>query len=476
VNEVNTFAPVYRATVLEPDFRLSRARLLPWIARAWAAHGAMLAARGLVGPEVRETARRLLGLQPEASLPEGCEDLFFALERQLGRAAGPERVAAMRLALSRNDLDATAYRLAVRSDVLVVAERLGALRGVILELAGRHRGDVMVAYTHGQQAQPTTVGNYLLAVASLLGRDDARLQGVWQRSDACPMGAAALAGTGFAIDRAMVSRLLGFSRPTDNTYDAVCASDHFLEWASALAVLAGGLSRFVHDLIFWTANEVGALHLAPGFVQISSIMPQKRNPVALEHVRAMCSRMAGSAAATFALTHNVPLGDVNDVGGQTQIPLAEAAATAAEALSLLAGALADARFDTARMEALARGSLAAATELADELVRRGWTFGDAHRAVSAFVEDPAAGLDAAAIRALGRPAGLSSAEVASALDPVGFVRKREVQGGPGPEATAAQLDAAWRRLRADRRRWAAAGRRLAAADAELQASVEGPRG
>jgi argininosuccinate lyase len=439
---------VYIHEILAPCFEVAKRRFYTAMMEVNLAHTLMLERRAIIP---REAAQAIAGAllaaldtPPHHPYDPQHEDLFFLVEADIAARIGPETAGHMHVAFSRNDLDAAMFRMALRCDLLGLLERLTGARQALADLAQAHVETVMPAHTHNQQAQPTTLAHYLLAVEANLRRDTERLLALFGRVNRSPMGAAALATTGFPIDRQLVAGWLGFEGLVENSYDAVCASDHMLEAASAVLVLASNLSRFVYDLMLWSSNEFGVLDLDDSLVQISSIMPQKRNPVALEHLRAVLSRVMGRAAAVFPLAHNVPLGDINDVGDDLQPMVEEVFAEAKRALQLLQEVLQKCRFNTGLLEQRARDGFAAVTEVADTLVREaGLPFRVAHHIVARFVADlraqgrtlpqaTLADLDAAARAVIGRPAGLMPESLRQASCPRIFVERRAVAGGPAP--------------------------------------------
>ena len=267
------------------------------------------------------------------------EDLFFFIEGLLEEAAGRELAGKMHTARSRNDIAVTLYRMAARREILGTARALAELRTVLLKFAAEHVMTIMPAHTHTQPAQPTTLAHYLLAAIEFLARDSARLQAAFARVNLSPMGAAAITTSGFPIDRDATARLLGFDGLAENSYGAIAAIDYITETAAAVAVAMVNIGKLVQDLLLWSTREFGYLRLADAFVQSSSIMPQKRNPVALEHVRILASRALGEAQAVLTCAHNTPFGDVNDSEDDLQPLVFTMFADARRALRLLAGAL-----------------------------------------------------------------------------------------------------------------------------------------
>ncbi|MFZ5827743.1 MAG: argininosuccinate lyase [Bacillota bacterium] len=466
---------VYVHEILSPCFEVAKRRFYRSIMEVNLAHTLMLGRCGVIAADAaRRIARALLDRMespPQQGYDPTYEDLFFLIEHQIEEAIGADTAGHMHVAFSRNDLDGAIFRMALRQDLLDLLDRLLAVRSAVLELAANHTETVMVAHTHNQQAQPTTLAHYLLAVEANLARDTERFLGLYARVNRSPMGAAALATTSFPIDRNLVADWLGFEGLVENSYDAVSASDHTLEAASTLAVLGSNLSRFTSDLMLWSTNEFAILKLDDSLVQVSSIMPQKRNPVALEHLRAVLSRLMGRAASVFPLAHNVPLGDINDVGDDLQPMLEEAVEEARRALDLLQEILAKVSFDTDLLYARARDGFSAVTELADTLVREaGLPFRQAHHIVTRFVHVlrsenrtlPGASLvelNAVAQEVAGRSTGLSGEAFTQAIDPRVFVERRAVTGGPAPAEVRRALQVALYAV-ADGRT-AAAGRRSA---------------
>ena len=445
-------APVYAETVLIHNFEDAKKYFLGSLLEIHCAHTRMLASCGLL---TREEENMLLaalhGLDRNrisaAQFDGSCEDLFFFIEGLLEEAAGSEVAGKLHTARSRNDIAVTLYRMAARREILETAHAVAGLRTVLLDLASAHVTTIMPAHTHTQPAQPTTLAHYLLAAIEFLARDSKRLQAAYARVNLSPMGAAAITTSGFPIDRDQTARLLGFDGLAENSYGAIAAIDYITETAAAVAVAMVNIGKLVQDLLLWSTREFGYLRLADAFVQSSSIMPQKRNPVALEHVRILASRALGEGQAVLTCAHNTPFGDVNDSEDDLQPLVFTMFADARRALRLLAGALAAAQVDTALMADRARRNFLTVTELADTLVRRaGLSFREAHRLVGDAVkacgtrDDPAS--LAEALRKSRPTLRLTREEIERALDPDGFVQLRNVIGGPAPEQTSAALDRA----------------------------------
>lgn len=460
----------YRNTVLKPDYVYACEHLLPHLFDALTAHSLMLEAQGC--PHAGAAARLLRELRA-TRFPEydpHVEDVFFTLDRQLA-ARNPEAAGAMRTALSRNDLDMTLYRLSARERLLGAALRLLDLRRALLSLASRETHTVIVAYTHHQPAQPTTLAHYLGGLENVLARDTERMFGALGRVNLSPMGAVALGGTSFPVDRQLTSRLLAFDRPVENTYDAVSASDWQVELACVVTVTATTLSRGVHDLLFWASR--GLLTLEDGLVQGSSVMPQKRNPVALEHARTKFSKAIGMTQSVILSAHNVPFGDINDPGPDMQPSLHAMWQEFREGTELLTAALTNPGVNRAAWLREAETGESAVTELADALARQGGQgFRQAHATVKTLLGTlHAAGRTLASttpqdLERLG--VTLSPDDLRRALDPAAFVASRTTYGGPAPRVMEEALAAARGRLSEDFTRHQEVTRRFADARARLE--------
>jgi len=445
-------APIYAETVLSHNFEDAKKYFLGALIEIHFAHTRMLAGCGLL---TREEEGKLLaalhGLDrtrvATARFDGASEDLFFFIEGLLEESAGRELAGKMHTARSRNDIAVTLYRMTARREILGIARALAELRSVLIEFATEHVMTIMPAHTHTQPAQPTTLAHYLLAAIEFLARDSARLQAAFVRINLSPMGAAAITTSGFPIDRDATARFLGFDGLAENSYGAIAAIDYITETAATVAVAMVNIGKLVQDLLLWSTREFGYLRLSDAFVQTSSIMPQKRNPVALEHVRILSSRALGEAQGVLTCAHNTPFGDVNDSEDDLQPLVFTMFADAQRALRLLAGALATAQVDTALMADRARRNFLTVTELADTLVRReGLSFREAHGLVAEAVracgarDDPASLADA--LRK-SRPAlKLTAQEIERCLDPEYFVQVRTVTGGPAREQTSAALERA----------------------------------
>jgi argininosuccinate lyase len=459
------FAPEYVKCVLNENFEEAKEQFLSPLMAIHRAHLVMLAAQGIVSRQDARAIRTALDAvsteEVERARYDGsCEDLFFYVNRLIAATCGSEVAGRLHTARSRNDIDMTMFRMRQRALVLELIGATLELRRSLLDVADRHRETVLAVHTHTQRAQPTTVAHYLLGVIEQLERDAVRLKGAYERTNHSPLGSCAITGTGFPIDRQLTSDLLGFCGPTINTYGSIATVDYLLESASATAVLLAGLGRFVQDLLLWSTAEFGYVRFGEGFVQSSSIMPQKRNPVAVEHARAIGSKALGQAIGVVTSVHNTPFGDIVDTEDDLQPLVFAMFRDGCRAVTLVGAAMTSAAFDAARLEARAGDGWTTLTELADTLVRdHRVPFTIAHAITARLVdgqrldpERPLAELLAAVSRELhGTALRYSNEALAEILSPRRFVEVRRTLGGPAPEETARAAGASRLQLEADER-------------------------
>jgi len=475
------FSPEYVACVLNTNFEDAKTLFLTPLMRIHYAHLVMLVERGIIQGQPARTIRDALDSISMAKVRDttydgSCEDLFFFLERLIVGACGEEAAGRLHTARSRNDIDMTMYRMQQRGMILSLYEAALRLREVLIDQAESHREDVFAAHTHTQPAQPTTIAHYLHAVIEQLERDGTRLRAAYASTNRNPLGACAITGTGFPIDRARTSELLGFDGPTGNTYGSIATVDYLLESVSASAVLLAGLGRVVQDLLLWCTREFGYLRLTDEFVQTSSIMPQKRNPVALEHARAIGSKALGQASGVLLAVHNTPFGDVVDTEDDLQ-PLVFAMFSDAErAVRLVAAAMTTAEFDRERLASRAEEGWITLTELADTLAREeGVPFRTSHAIATRLIaeatkrpsESRAQLLREVSASVLGRPIEFDDAKLTRVLSARHFVEVRKTAGGPAPSEIAKALAQSHALLDGDRTWLSDARNKLKCADERL---------
>jgi argininosuccinate lyase len=313
------------------------------------------------------------------------EDIHLNIEARLHELVGPP-AGRLHTARSRNDQVATDLKLWVRDAIDRIDAAIIALQAALIDQAEAHAATVMPGFTHLQVAQPVTFGHHLLAYVEMMGRDRGRFADARRRLNECPLGAAALAGTSFPIDRAATAAALGFDRPAANALDAVSDRDFALEFLAAAAITATHLSRFAEEIVIWTSEPFRLVRLSDAFTTGSSIMPQKRNPDAAELVRAKAGRLIGPLAGLLAVMKGLPLAYAKDMQEDKQ-PVFDAADTLELCLSAMAGMTRDLKPDAAAMRRVADSGYSTATDLADWLVRTlGMPFREAHRITGALVK------------------------------------------------------------------------------------------
>jgi argininosuccinate lyase len=457
MNDNTTFPdPTYKDTVLAPLFEGVKQHYASHIRAINRAHLVMLTETGILPvPDARAIAGALRDIDATVDIDALTytgehEDYFFLVEAELNTRLGRDLAGALHTARSRNDMDHTVFKMALR-------ERLDALLGLghglasaLIATATRESATLIVAYTHGQPAQPSTFGHYLSGAIEVLLRDLARLHDARALLQKCPMGAAAITTSGFAVDRYRMAELLGFGEPLQNSYSCIAAVDYVTGLYSAIKLMFLHLGRLVQDLQFWSSFEVGQLYVPNSFVQISSIMPQKRNPVPIEHLRLLSSLTVGRCDTIVNTMHNTPFTDMNDSEGEVQQAGYAAFESGARVASLLGALVPALSINADRVRANIDASCITVTELADTLVRtEGLAFRAAHdiaarTARSVIGQKKSLGCGYAAFaRAFetvaNRPTKLQAEAYKRAVSPENFVAIRDRFGGPAAAPMQAAL-------------------------------------
>jgi argininosuccinate lyase len=365
----------------------------------------------------------------------GDEDVHTAIERRVTELAGSAG-AKIHTGRSRNDQVATDMRLYTRRELTEVARGIVALQEVLYERARLAPDAYLPGYTHLQRAQPVLLAHHLLAHAWALARDVDRLLDTRRRLDVSPLGAGALAGTSLPLDPDEVAEDLGFATRFENSLDAVSDRDFVAEALFDLALLAVHLSRLGEEIVLWSTEEFGFLHLDDAYATGSSMLPQKKNPDVAELARAKAGRLIGHVAGFLATLKGLPFAYNRDLQEDKE-PLFDAVDQSGLALSALTGLLSTATFDVERMAAAADTPEAAAVDLTEHLVAEGMPFRDAHGLVAALVKDSAERHLPLAELVQAHPA--LGAEVLHLLEPGVAVTRRTSPGGAGPEPVADQL-------------------------------------
>ena len=423
------------------------------------AHAAMLAAQGIItAKDAKNIARGLDTILSEIAggsfdFKRALEDIHMNVEGRLGELIGP---AAGRLhtARSRNDQVATDFRLYVRDTIDELDAALAAFQHALVERALEHAGTVMPGFTHLQTAQPVTFGHHLLAYVEMAARDRGRFADARKRLNESPLGAAALAGTSFPIDRDATASALGFDRPMANSLDAVSDRDFVLETLSAAAIAAMHLSRFAEEIVIWTSPLVGLVRLSDKFTTGSSIMPQKRNPDAAELVRAKTGRVIGALTGLLIVMKGLPLAYQKDMQEDKQGAM-EAFGALSLAVRAMTGMVADIVPDEARMKAAAGKGYATATDLADWLVRSlKMPFREAHHTTGRIVAKASkegVPLHLLPLKEMQEIEPRITAEALRALSVEASVKSRTSYGGTAPKNVLAQAKAWRKRLEKERK-------------------------
>jgi argininosuccinate lyase len=363
-------APIYDETVLAVNFEDAKKHFLDFLLEIHYAHTLMLCRQGIIRHREAEFCLRALHCWDRTALAAAirdasCEHLLFHIETCLRLECDSEVAGKMHTARSRNDIDITMYRMALRREILQPTAALLEPSQIVLDRASDHVRTLIPAYTRSLPAQPTTLAHYLLAAVEFLGRDVRRLQTVFATVNRSPLGTCAVTTTGFPIDREYSAHLLSFEGLQFNSYGTIAVVDYFTEAAGVVVVALINLGRLVQDLLSWCSKEFGFLRPSDAYVQISSIMPQNRNPVAREHTRILASKALGQAQAVLTCTHNTPFGDIVDSEDDIQPVVLSMFTDAWRAAQLLAGLVTGAGVQRQRLRQRVYNTPLTVTELAD---------------------------------------------------------------------------------------------------------------
>jgi len=418
------------------------------------AHSEMLAKTGIISAaDQKKIAKGLKTILAEIEsgtfvFSEKLEDIHMNVEARLAELIGP---AAGRLhtARSRNDQVAVDFRLWVKNEFGRVAAALKGLIATFLERAEEHAATVMPGFTHMQAAQPVTFGHHCMAYVEMFARDLSRVRDAVERMDESPLGAAALAGTGFPVDRHMTAKALGFREPTRNSLDSVSDRDFALEFLAVAAITATHLSRLAEEIVIWSTPQFGFVKLSDSFSTGSSIMPQKKNPDAAELVRAKTGRVNGHLVGLLTVMKGLPLTYSKDMQEDKEAVF-DAAETLDLMLAAMTGMVGDMTIDAVAMKRAAGSGFSTATDLADWLVRSlGLPFREAHHVtgrVVALAETRKIGLEELSLADLQSIHPGITAEVFSVLSVQNSVKSRTSYGGTAPAEVKKQVRAWKKRL------------------------------
>jgi argininosuccinate lyase len=415
--------------------------LAPFDIRASKAHAAMLGRQGVITKE--DAGEIIAGLDRvlaeiesgQFAYSRALEDVHMNVESRLKELIG-EPAARLHTGRSRNDQVATDFRLYVRAWIDDADAAMAGLQLALARKADAHSDLIMPGFTHLQPAQPVTFGHHLLAYVEMLDRDRGRLAGARERLNQCPLGAAALAGTSFPIDRDNTATALGFDRPCANSLDAVSDRDFVLETLAAASIAAMHLSRLADEIVLWMTPQFGFVRLTDKFTTGSSIMPQKRNPDAAELVRAKVGRIAAAFQSLLIVMKGLPLAYAKDMQEDKELTF-DALASLSLGLAATTGMVDDLEPNGTAMRAAAGAGFSTATDLADWLVRAlGLPFREAHHVTGRIVaaaEAQGVGLDALPLAAMQAAEPRITQDVFSVLSVESSVRSRASYGGTAPQ-------------------------------------------
>ena len=448
--------PAYRETVLAPLFEGVKQHYAHFMGQINRAHLVMLSDTAILNSQqVKQICTALEEIDKETDIDAltytgEFEDYFFLVDHLLREKLG-DLGGALHTARSRNDMDHTLFKMALRAKGHGLLTQVQRLTEVMIDKAQAERDTLIVAYTHGQPAQPSTFGHYLAAAIEVLLRDGARLNAALDDIEHCPMGAAAITTSGFAIDRQQISDLLGFAAPLMNSYGCIASVDYVTGWYSAMKLVFLHLGRVIQDMAFWSAFEVGQLYVPNALVQISSIMPQKRNPVPIEHLRHLSSATVGRCDTIVNVMHNTPFTDMNDSEGEVQQAGYSAFDSASRVLSLLESLIPACSINSENVRRNTQAACITITELADSIVREEQlTFRQAHQVAADTAKTVleqklplAEGYEdfcEAFVQRIERPAQMSKHAFEQAVSAEVFVQRRDRIGGPAAKSMDQALD------------------------------------
>jgi argininosuccinate lyase len=368
------------------------------------------------------------------------EDIHMNIESALtGKTGAPGKK--LHTARSRNDQVALDLRLYLKEQMLEIISLLRKLQKTFVKIAEKHQETVMPGYTHLQRAQPVLLGHHLLAYVEMFQRDSERFRDCLTRTNVCPLGACALAGTSLPTDRAYTAKLLGFRSVSGNSIDSVSDRDFALEFLSCSAITMMHLSRLAEELILWSTGEFGFIEISDRFTTGSSIMPQKKNPDVAELMRGKTGRVYGNLMALLTLMKGLPLAYNRDMQ-EDKLPVFDSAETLRACLGVLHEMMQDVKFNVRRMKDTAGEGYSTATDIAEYLVRKGVPFREAHEITGRIVlacisrNIPLTGLSVKELRAFSPKI---SRDIIAVLDPVSSVRARSSFGGTSPSEVKRQI-------------------------------------
>ena len=380
------------------------------------------------------------------------EDYYFNFEKHMISKIGIEFAGKMHIARSRNDINSTISRMNARDSLIRVFPKLLRLRSILLSIASRNLETVLTGYTHMQPAQPISLAHYFLSLAQALERDFDRLQEAYKKLNYSPLGSCAFAGTSFDIDRNFTAELLGFYGPIDNSLDAIASRDYLMEIVADLTILSTNVSRLAQDLYIWSTDEFNYIEVDDSMAVCSSIMPQKKNPITLEHIKAKSAHLIAAFVSISSILRGISFGHSRDVGSESIKFYWESMEQIEAILDLMNDTLDTININKENMINKARVNFSTVTEIADELVRReGISFRVSHQIVGTVVRNclesgtKSDEITVEMIDKVARENGLNSIkwdqqELDKITDPYISMINRISYGSPGPKVIKLSLD------------------------------------
>lgn len=438
----------YKDTVLEPLFNASKTTFADYHFRVNLAHAVMLKEQKILSAEqASDILTSLIKIEEELDIDNltytgEVEDYFFYVEGELIKALGPDLAGRLHTGRSRNDIDHTIFKMRLMDLSAVLLTELNQLISTLLNVAEQGKDTIILAYTHGQPAQPTTWGHYLASFIEMLQRDVDRITTAMKTVEMCSMGAAAITTSGFNLNRHRMADLLGFACPLENSYGCISSIDYVTGLYSAMKVMFLNMGRFIQDLAQRSGFETGHLYVPNEFVQISSIMPQKRNPVPIEHMRLMASLSAGHCDTIVNTMHNTPMTDMNDSETEVQEAGHKAFESGTRLIKLLNDFVGAVKINEDRVAKHIDESCATITEVADSIARiEGIPFREAHEIAAKMAKIVVA--DGGSLgtfeyasfqkiykESMGKETQISAEKLKEIASPGYFISVRKMSGGP----------------------------------------------
>lgn len=442
--------------LFEPSIEGERNRSFEAMMDVNKAHLCMLVSEQIITKEVgTEILHALHAINQEGSdrleINPNLEDLYFNIEEELIKQVGVGIAGQLHTGRSRNDLYVTVTRMTTRQDVLRLCNLIMELRYTLVSLAEEHCHTVITGYTHTQPAEPITLGHYFTSIGFALERDFYRFMFAFQHTNHSPLGSGAMASTSFPINRKQTAKLLGFSKTMGNALDGVASRDFMLEALSSMNIFMNNISRLSHDLYIWSTDEFGFVEVGDAVAVSSSIMPQKKNPITLEHMKAKSAHVLGALVSMTSSIKNTPYGHSRDIAGESHKGFWESVLEVEATINLMIETISSLKIDEDKMLERATANFCTVTELANLLVREaGISFREAHRVVGHLVgEMIESGMKVVDIhpqlineiagKAINKGILVSNDAIQRAINPETNVAQKNTEGGPAPLEVKSQL-------------------------------------